>query len=234
MAPTLRNLFILLNVFAASSAWGQFGFGSAATDGLTATGSVDLSIRPEFLLMTVQVEGRSSDLPEAARELTKRIEAARKKLTKLDAVMDHLTVSKPQLQGTSSPKAAQKMQMMMQQYGGGARGRQMLEATKSVSIHQTITVRWPLSGDDDLERLINTHELTERIKAADVASAGNQQPVSDAQAELAEEMSAMMDEYGNYNDEQTKTGEPTFTYIAVISSQQYSDAVSDAFKKAKQ
>lgn len=233
MNPIARPALFLLTVLAASSADAQFNLPPSATDGIVANAKVEIETRPQSFVMTIAIEGRSSDLPAAAAELKKRIESAREKLKTLSAEENSITVAKPQLQGSGSPQQAQQMQMMMQQYGGGARGREMLESTKSVSILQTITARWPIQGDDDLDRLIHAHELTEKIKAADVASSQSDQPVSDAQQELAVEMTAMMDEYSSYGEEQTKTGEPTFTYLATITKKQYEDAILSAFQKAR-
>ena len=207
----------------------QYGL-RGSTDGLTATGSHEIAVRPDLLQMTIQVEGRSSDLPQAAGELKRRVAIAREKLEKLSA--RDVTVAKPKLQGSSSPQQAQQMQAMMQQYGGGQRGQQMLEKTVSVSLVQTITARWPLAGSDDIDRLISTKKLTQAIKDADIASTADKQPVSPAQEELAVEMQAMIDEY-SYGEEQSKVGEPEFQFVATIPADQYRQSVTTAFAQAK-
>ncbi len=201
------------------------------TDVMTAIGTVEINARPEFLQMTIQVEGRSSELPQAAEELKRRVEVARKKLSELGANEESVIVGSPHLQGSNAPAQAQQMQVMMQQYGGGRRGKQMLEQTVSVSITQTITARWRLPASEELQRLLETKQLTQKIRDADVASLGDQQPVSAAQEELAVEMAAMMDEY-SYREEKTKTGEPEFRFVARISAKQYQESLAAAFDKA--
>ena len=202
-------------------------------NGLAVTGTQEVKLRPIQLQLTVQIEGRSSELPKAAQELERRVELAKKKLGELAAIEDSIEVSGPKLQGTGSSEQAQQMQMMMQQYGGGARGKQMLEQTQSVSVTQTIIARWQLTGDTALDRLVATKALTQKIREADVGCAGEKQPVSAAQEELAVEMEAMMEDY-SYGEEQTKAGEPSFAFIAKLSAADHRDAIAAAFQKAEQ
>ncbi len=222
----------LTTVIAAAPSHAQFNWGGSS-NGLRATGSVDITTRPDYLQMTVEVEGRSSDLPQAVEELKRRVNIAQQRLKELGAVEESVAIGHPQLKGSDSPEEARQMQMMMQQYGGGQRGKQMLEQTQSVSITQMVTARWPLSSGDDMQRLIETKKLTQKIRDRDIASAADKQPVSPAQEELAVEMTAMMEEY-SYGEEKTKVGEPAFRFVARIPGKQYRDSVATAFDRAKQ
>lgn len=227
----LRLTFFVMFAFVVSlTTFAQFG--PVASDGLSASGETVIKVRPEFLQLSVQVEGRSSDLPQAVEELRRRMKAAEKKLQDLDAIAASIVIAKPKIQGASSPEQTQQMRAMMQQYGGGSRGQKMLEKTMSVSITQTVTARWLLPDEDDLSRLVATKELTEKIRQADVASVGDKQPVSPAQEELAVEMEAMMEDY-SYGEEKTKSGEPTFRFVATISAEQFKSAVANAFANAQ-
>lgn len=228
----LFTTFLFCAVTALPDVMAQYGVGAGATEGLTATGVKKLSLTPQWMEMSIQVEGRSSDLPQASKELKRRISVAKERLAKLKAVDESIIVSKPNLKGEADPSKQRQMKQMMQQYGGGKKGREMLEKTKSVTIVQTITARWKLPGDDDLSKMIASKKLTDEIKAADIASSSDKQPVSAAQEELAEEMSAMMEQY-SYGEETAKAGEPTITYIATLSADEYQSAIKSAFADAK-
>lgn len=223
--------FVVLLICAVSVASAQYE-GRSGSDGVYATATSAIKATPKFLVMTVQIEGRSSELPQAAEELKRRVDIAKQRLVELEAIAESIELGKPTLSGTSSQEEAQRMQMMMQQYGGGERGKQMLEQTRSVSILQTLTARWPLPGDDDLQRIVETKALTEKIRKRDVASSADKQPVSAAQEELAVEMEAMMSEY-SYGEETTKVGDPTFTFLAIVPAADYRDAIASAFRDTK-
>ena len=238
MTTILRSCTVLMFALVATSALGQFGLGQfgfsgGGSEGLAASGTVSVRLQPKFLQVSIQVEGRSSDLPQAVGELKKRIKIAQERLKQLKAIESSVALSKPELQGAGSADNSKKMQAMMQQYGGGKQGREMLEKTNSVSIVQTLTARWALKGDDDLDRLVSVHELTQQIESKDIASSGEKQPISAAQEELAVEMAQMMEDR-SYGEETTKTGQPTFTFVAVLSAKDYASAVGDAYKKATQ
>lgn len=235
---TTYRYFVLLttilccNLAATPNVFAQYGIPGGSSEGLTATGTKALSLTPKWMEMTVQIEARSSDLPQASKELKRRITVAKERLAKLKAIDGSVTISKPSLKGEADPNQQRQMKQMMQQYGGGKKGREMLEKTKSVTIVQTVTARWQLPDDDDLSKMIASKKLTDEIKAADVASSEDKQPISAAQAELAEEMKAMMDQY-SYGEETAKAGEPAFTYIATLSAKEYQSAIKSAFDDAK-
>lgn len=204
----------------------------SSADGITATGVSEFKTRPEWLEMTIEIEGRSSEFPAAVAELKRRVAVARKRLEELDAINGSVIAKKPQIQGSASPEQLQQMDMMMEQYGGGERGKKMLEQTKSVSISQTVVARWPLSDGDDFTRLLEANQLTEKIKNADIGSASESQPVSAAQEELASEMAAMMAQY-SWGEQKTKSGEPVFRFIATMESPDHQKALTEAFAVAK-
>ncbi|TWT94409.1 hypothetical protein [Stieleria varia] len=232
MNTTLRNLIFPAAMLLCTPALAQYSAMGGSDLGLTALGTKQLSLTPQWLEMSIEIEGRSSDLPQASKELKRRVETAKERLAGLNAIESSIQVSKPSLKGTADASQQRQMRQMMMQYGGGKKGREMLEKTKSVSIVQTVTARWELPDDDDLSRMIAAKELTDSISAADIASSSEKQPVSAAQEELAEEMNAMMQE-NSYGQETVKSGEPAFTYVAKLSSDEYEAAVKAAYEDAE-
>lgn len=220
-----------LLLFFASTTNAQFPM--PTTDGLMASDSKTLDLMPAMLQVSIQIEGKSSDLNVAIKELKRRVDVAKERLEKLGAVADSINVGSPALQGSSGGDAQQQrqMQMMMQQYGGGKKGKEMLDKTKSVTIAQTVTARWKLADGEKLDRLMEVQELTTKIRSADIGSSADKQPLSEAQQELAEEMAAMQQEY-NYGAQKTKAGEPAFVYVATLDNKTYQNAIAEAFEGA--
>ncbi len=201
--------------------------------GITENGHANFSIQPTRLQVSVTIIGRSSDLTKAAAEINKRIETSRTLLKELKAIQESIVFSKPRLSGTNSPEQIQQMSQMAFEYGGGARGSEMLAQSQSVAIEQSLVAQWKLPKDEtDLESLIRINELVQKINDADLAGLKQPQPVSDAQLELAEEMGAMMDEYG-YESSVQNLGEPSFSYVAILDSTQFETGVAESFATAK-
>lgn len=202
--------------------------------GLTGIGQSTIQLQPAFLQMTIQLEGSSSDLTQAAEEVAARVQVARERLQTLGALADTITISPAKMKSDGGGNSEQeRMQQMMAQYGGGRRGREMLESTQSVSVVQTIVARWDLPDADSTERLVQTRSLIEKIEGADVGSTQRAQPVSPAQEELAVEMEAMADQY-NYDETPTvKPGTPSFSYVAVLDDPTHASAIKSAFDDAK-
>ena len=229
----ISRIFLILTI--------PFLFNSAAvcvaqespggSQGITASGVTKLSLTPDFLVMTLQVEGSSSELAQAAKELDERVTIAQKRLAELKAIPDSISVS-PATMNTGGGGDDQRMQQMMAQYGGGKKGKEMLEATKSVSVTQTITARWALPETDGTERLISVKELITKIEKADLGSTKRNQPVSDAQKELAAELEAMADEYSYGETPKAKSGVPKFSYVATLEESAHRDAIKSAFEDA--
>lgn len=203
-------------------------------DGLTATGKNTIKLTPTFLEMSIQIEGSSSKLTQAAEELAERIEIAKKKLEELDAIADSVSVSSAKLKSSGGGDSeAAMMQQMMAQYGGGRRGKAMLESTQSVSVVQSIVARWALPESESTERLIDIESLLNKIKDADVGSTNRDQPMSPAQEELAAEMEAMADQYSYDETPKVKPGTPSFSYVAVLDDDTHGQAIGSAFSDAK-
>ncbi|MCA9141009.1 MAG: hypothetical protein KDB00_29760 [Planctomycetales bacterium] len=226
-------LTVLIAVAAAASVRAQSPFGGGVSDRPNASASIEQSVQPKYVEMTVTLEGRSSDLSQAVEALKKRVEVAKERLEKLGVGEESIRFSKPKLTAAGGQQADQ-MQQMMQRYGGGSRGKQMIDNAQSMSIQQVLTARWPLDdAQDDFQRLIATKELTSRIREADVGSSEDEQPVSAAQAELAVEMEAMMENYGSsYGEEKVKAGTPSFKFIAIVPAEAYKKSIESGFERA--
>ena len=199
--------------------------------GITASGVTKVSFKPDFLIMTLQVEGSSSELAQAVKELDERIVIAQERLVELEAIADSIFVSPAKL-GSGASGDNQRMQQMMAEYGGGRKGREMLEATKSVSVTQTMKARWALPEIEGTKRLIGVKELIAKIEKADLGSTKRNQPVSDAQKELAIELEAMADEYNYDETPKTKSGVPKFSYVATLDDATHRKAIKSAFEDA--
>ena len=216
-------------VFGAAVSRAQVSQGGS--QGISASGVTKVSLTPDFLVMTLQIEGSSSELAQAAKELDERVKIAQKRLKELKAIPESVSVSPAKL-NSGAGGDDERTQQLMAQYGGGRKGKEMLEATKSVSVTQTIQARWAMPETKGTQRLIGVKELISKIEQADLGSTKRNQPVSEAQKELAIELEAMADEYSYAETPQAKSGVPKFSYVATLQDTAHRDAIKSAFDDA--
>jgi hypothetical protein len=204
---------------------GQYG---AAADAITGTGTAVIKKTPEVMRMQIQLSADGKSLKDALTKLSQRKEAAKKKLANLAAAEQSITFDdvRPEL---ADPRQA--MERMMRQRMGARTSRSPTTgpgaagAAMNVKVVVTLKAEWPLSGKSPEELLLVSHELQDKIKAADLA---DMKTASLEEQELREEQAG--NEYGQQGP---APGEPAFLFVARISPDDRSKAMADAFNKAK-
>ncbi|MCE9546274.1 MAG: SIMPL domain-containing protein [Planctomycetia bacterium] len=197
---------------------------------VSAVGTTTLALRPKVLRIQVDLLGKGKDLKTAMANLRDRRDAVKIQLGTLKADMKSLTIGPPATAGAGGPQEQQIRAMIMQrarQKGGAAP-----ELPTVVTLRAPLTVEWALTGDDDDARLIAATELCGKITAADLAGAKDKQVLSPEQQEVQEEMAQMSSRYSG--EPQQGPGDVQFLYVAEVSDAQASQALADAFAKAKQ
>jgi hypothetical protein len=97
-------------------------------------------------------------------------------------------------------------------------------------VSTTLKVDFPINAATAEEYLIATHQLQEKIKAADLGGLKELAKLSPQEEELAEELEGMQQEFGG---NEPKRGEPLFLFVCKISDAERAKALAEAFQKAR-
>jgi uncharacterized protein YggE len=215
----------------ASAQWeGQLPLVVSSGATVSGIGTVTIEQQPTALRLSVDLIGRGKDLKTALAKLADRREAALIELGRLKADPESVKIGDPTLAtGTSQQAIMQQnlMQQLIRQRGTGFK----LELPKVVKTRARLTAEWPLVGKTGEDLLLLANELQERITAADLGGANEKAELTPEQAEVLEEMEAMMQ---NYGEQPIKDGQPMFVFVAKITDEQRNAALAEALKKARQ
>ena len=194
---------------------------------VSGVGASTLTLRPKVLRVHVELLGRGKDLKSAMASLKDRRDAVKIQLGTLKADMKSVTIGPPVKAGVGGPQEQQMRAMILQrarQKGGAAPSLPTV-----VTLSAPLTVEWTLTGDDEDARVVAAEELCDKITAADLGGAKDKQQLSPEQQEIQEELGQM--NYG-YSEGQNP-GEPLFLFIAEVSDEDATKALTEAFANAK-
>jgi uncharacterized protein YggE len=188
-----------------------------------ASGTATLKKQPTELRVSMDITGSGKDLAEAMASLAKARDAAKAKLTELKPADGSLVVEDTAIGsgGTGTPQERQYRMMMQMRNQGKAKAA----AAASVTVSSSIKASFPLTGSGD-EALKTSYELQEKIKKELAPADGDKK-------KLTEEEEEMMAEMAMANDGMPKPGEPSFSYVAVLSDAEATKLTADALAKAK-
>jgi hypothetical protein len=192
-------------------------------------GTTSLSLRPKTLRVSVELVGKGKDLKTAMANLKDRRDAVKIQLATLKADMNSLNIGPPVRAGISGQQEQQMRAMIMQR--ARERGGAAPSLPSVVTVSAPLTVEWTLTGDDDDSRLVAAGELCDKITAADLGGTKEKRALTPEQQEVQEELAQMSSRYGGENG--PAAGEPQFVYVAVVSDEQASQAMSEAFGRAR-
>ena len=99
-------------------------------------------------------------------------------------------------------------------------------------ISARLTAEWPLKGKDAEELLIEISQLQENINAADLAGKKDLEKLSGEDEEISQELAGMEANMGN-DPSQAQPGTASFTLVSKVSAQEHTQALADAFSKAR-
>lgn len=218
----------------ARAQFGGYGGGimaGPAQEVISGTGSVVLKRSATRMRMYVELSGKAETLEEALAKLEQRRQAAVTQLETLRADTKSVTLGKPTLSNPQTAQRRQFEQMVIERMGSRVKEvPKGLKVPKTVIVSMRLSAEWPLDAASPEQLLLATEALKEKVTAADLAGTKQTEELSPEEAELAEEMAAMMSDQG---EEQVPVGKPHFVYVARISEADRDRAMAEAFGKAK-
>ncbi|MFI5456339.1 MAG: SIMPL domain-containing protein [Isosphaerales bacterium] len=224
---------VVTGVLGASMAWAEAQPQPPATEKGTVSGSgtVVLKRMPDLLRMKVDVIAQGKTTKEALASLKDRREAVQGQLATLGAAKDSIVFDAPQI-NTTVLQARQQMAMMIQARMGNRTKKSAKKAAAPVVISTRLNAEWPLKGKDVEALLLEISQLQESIKAADLAGKKDLEKLAGEDEEVSQELEGLQANFG-YDPSQAQPGAATFTLVCKIAAQDHSQALADAFLKAK-
>lgn len=231
-----RLLFCVLVSFSAVTVPGAIGHAQTpAEEGIHAMGEVVLEKPPEWMRLHVNVLATGKDLSVAMEKLKVRRAEVEKQLETLGALPDSVRFGDIVLDLSQDNRQLQ-MEMAMRQRMAQNRGQKRTaesEATaKPVNVMSSLTADWPLPAGEASERLLAAVKLRQVIRAGELGVKKKPDESTPEEAELAEEMDGLAPGYDD--GEGPGPGEPTFVFVARFSDADRQQALTDAFRAAKQ
>ncbi|HEV3340414.1 MAG TPA: SIMPL domain-containing protein [Pirellulales bacterium] len=221
----------------AQNASAQFGAAQAGgPPNVSGNGTAVIERQPELLRMEVDVLAKGKDLKDALGKLKQRRKAAEEQLAKLGAEAKSIRFGTP---GIAPPENDQQKQMQlmmrqrMMQRRGARRPSEKPAPTPPVAVSMSLTAEWPLKAEEAEPLLIASHDLEEKIKAADLAGRKAAEDLSPEEEEAEEENDEQDPQVYYGGQPQAKPGEPRFVYVSTISDMDRAKALAEAFERAK-
>ena len=198
---------------------------------VSGVGTVVLNRKPDLMRMRVDVIAQGKSMKEALASLKDRRQAILGQLAKLGAVKESVVFAAPQVNATVL-QARQQMAMMIMARMGNRSKKNAKKAAAPVVISARLTAEWPLKGKDAEELLIEISQLQENINAADLAGKKDLEKLSGEDEEISQELAGMEANMGN-DASQAQPGTASFTLVSKVTSQEHTQALADAFSKAR-
>ncbi len=194
------------------------------------TGVVEISRAPEHMRMEVEIPARGAGVKAALASLQTKLDAGRAQLAALGAIDGSIAIGEPRISTQQSQQQQQIEQMIASSLRRTGRRREKKDVVRPVTVIATVTAEWKLPAGDSAELLVAAHELQERIRAAKLAGEEEESTLTPEEQEILEESGGMF----GYNDSnEPRLGEPTFTYVTLISDAEHAQAIAEAFQKAR-
>ncbi|MEX2216059.1 MAG: SIMPL domain-containing protein [Phycisphaeraceae bacterium] len=190
--------------------------------GISGTGTATIKRLPTVMRAYVQISGEGKTLKEALAKLKERRESVKKKLAGLGAVEESIAFDDPQM---PREDARSQMERMMRARLGPNGGAPRPAGPNMVRIAVNAHAEWPITAKSVDDLLLASVELQDKIKGADLAE--------NAKASLAEQELREEGDPFEEGGQGMRPGEPSFTFVARIPSEERASAMADAFKKAK-
>lgn len=200
----------------------------AAEATVSGQGTVTIERPAQLVRMQIDLSAKHKEAKEALAQLKQLREAATVKAIELGAVKESLTFGEPTLGTVGASSDAYMQRMVMLAMRGKKPDESKLQALPLVATVR-LTAEWPLSGDTPDERLLYSHELREKIRAADLGGTKDAAALTPEEQELQEE-SESAPSYGM--PQPPKPGEPGFVFVAKISEEERAKALKDAYFRA--
>lgn len=203
-----------------------------AVAGIQVSGMSTIERPAEVMRMQVEILAKSSkDLPDALAKLKTRRAKVEKALETLGADKKAIKFGELRIDDTQDD-THRRMEMMVQQRLMQRGRKPPKEAiAKPVRVAMRLTAEWPLKEGDITSQIIESKKLQDAIKGADLGGVKETEEQTAEESELEEEMEAPINTWGGEN--QTKPGEPQFTFAAKIPVAAREKALAEAYRMAR-
>lgn len=198
---------------------------------VSGSATVILKRKPELLRIKVDVIAQGKTMKDALAALKDRREAIGGQLATLGASKESIAFGEAQINATVL-QVRQQMAMMIMQARMGNRKKSAKKAAAPVVVSAKLTAEWPLKGADIDSLLLEVSQLQDSINAADLAGKKDLDKLSGDDDEVREELEGMQANFGN-DAGQPQPGAMTFTLVSKIPPKDHSQALAEAFQKAK-
>lgn len=192
--------------------------------GIVGTGSILIERDPTMMRLQMMIEGEGKDVKEALSSLKGREAADREKLQKLGATEGSVKFSDAQ---PAEVNPQLQMQRMIQMRMGNA-PRPAKNQPVVVTLTSILTAEWTLNGKQGDDLLVDSQDLQDKIKAADLSGGTSEKALTPEQQEVVEENHGMAG-----NDGQPNPHDPSFSFVCKISDEDCDTARAAAYKKAR-
>jgi uncharacterized protein YggE len=228
-----RHRIALITLFAVATSLAAVSDAQESLkNAVAATGHASIERRPERLRVILSLQGQGATMKEALERLAAREAEARQKLDILSADPASIKLGEAEIPAGLLAKRQQMQTMLRQQVRSGGRRAKDITLPTSALASKELTAVWDVAADTSEQFLQTCHELVEKIQAADLGGASEADPVPPEVQEMLEEVSEMMQQYGNDGD--TPENEPKFFYVSPITDEQQREVLARAFENAKQ
>ena len=202
--------------------------------GIAVNGQSTNRAMADVLRLSITLEAKAADVSTTIGLLNEKVKQATIRLEKLGVEADSIVVGK--IGSSASGDSGAMMARFKRMLGDDARLDRVAKVKPPVVLELNLTGDWKLDPDtppNDLLRRID--EIKTGAVDADIACKDVKNLLSEEQEEVAEEMQAMMSEYGR--NDTVQTGVVSFKYIRTISvadqKATLQSAYDDALKNAK-
>lgn len=198
---------------------------------ISSNGMAKLVKQPDLMRLKIQLVVRADGMPIALEQLADLKTAARAQLGVLGADQNSIEFTPPAVTDAKSDQQKQMEMMVMQRMRGGSKKAKDGSKTE-LAISTTLTAEWTLKADAPEERLVEMHEIQERIKGADLAGIADR-VMTPEEEELMEEMGSI-GYMGMGAQGQTEPGQPSFVVVGRITEQEHLELLTESVAKARE
>jgi uncharacterized protein YggE len=195
------------------------------------TGDAVIERTPETLRLSMQLMAKNMQMKPCLSQLKERCEAAKAALVALGAAKDSIKIGAPHIDETQAAYRKQMEMMMAQQMRQRGKKKKAEVVFPTVLVAQ-LTADWPLARKSADEILVLSHDLSEKIRAADLSGSKKSEKLLPEEEEVMEESEGA--NFQRYNQGGEKPGEPVFLYVSTVPADMQEKGLAEAFQKAKE
>jgi uncharacterized protein YggE len=226
----MSNRYIAVALFLISSTCLARAQGQAEPT-VSAQGVVELRRPPDILRVQVELLAKGKDLPEALAKLKERRAAVEQYLHTLGLSKESLVFAEPAPASAKTEQQRQIEAMVMQRMAAQGKAPTKSKDKLPAVVSSMLKAELPLKASDPESLLIQSAELEEKIKAADLGGTKDLKQLSPQEEEIAAEAAALGQ--ASEDPSEPKRGAPLFIYVSRISDADRTKALADAFQLAK-